>query len=75
MYFAVTTTCCRVARSWPLLTVRVAKCVVTVVRENRANLIVLGIGPHRHVGPRWGRTLETLVHRAPCEVVFDKLPT
>jgi nucleotide-binding universal stress UspA family protein len=49
--------------------------IVAAAREHQADLIVLGIGPHRHVGPLWGRTLETLLHRAPCEVVFDKLPT
>jgi nucleotide-binding universal stress UspA family protein len=49
--------------------------IVAAAKEHRADLIVLGIGPHRHVGALWGRTLETLLHRAPCEVVFDKLPT
>jgi nucleotide-binding universal stress UspA family protein len=49
--------------------------IIAAAKEHRADLIVLGIGPHRHIGPLWGRTLEALLHRAPCEVVFDKLPT
>ncbi len=48
--------------------------VIAVATEHRADLIVLGIGPHRHTGGLWSRTAETLLHRAPCEVVFDKLP-
>jgi nucleotide-binding universal stress UspA family protein len=47
--------------------------IISAAQDHHADLIVMGIvgGLHGHV---WGRTAETLLHRAPCEVIFDKLP-
>jgi nucleotide-binding universal stress UspA family protein len=48
--------------------------IITAAKDSRADLIVVGIGPHRGGHHLWGGTSETLLHRAPCEVIFDKLP-
>jgi len=48
--------------------------IISAAKDHRADLIVVGIGPRRGTPRLWGRTAETLLHRAPCEVVFDKLP-
>jgi nucleotide-binding universal stress UspA family protein len=47
--------------------------IIAAAKDHRADLIVMGITPGHH-GHVWGRTAETLLHRAPCEVIFDKLP-
>lgn len=47
--------------------------IMAAAKDHQADLIVMGITPGRH-GHIWGRTAETLLHRAPCEVIFDKLP-
>jgi len=47
--------------------------IIAAARDHNADLIVMGIaGNHR--GHTWGRTAEALLHRAPCEVIFDRLP-
>jgi nucleotide-binding universal stress UspA family protein len=48
--------------------------LITAAKDHRADLIVVGIGPHRGGRHLWGGTSETLLHQAPCEVIFDKLP-
>lgn len=48
--------------------------LITAAKDHRADLMVVGIGPHRGGRHLWGGTSETLLHRAPCEVIFDKLP-
>jgi nucleotide-binding universal stress UspA family protein len=48
--------------------------IIAAAKDHRADLIVLGIGPHRPAAHLWGSTAEALLHRAPCEVIFDKLP-
>ena len=48
--------------------------IITAAKDHRADLIVVGIGPHRGGSHLWGGTSETLLHRASCEVIFDKLP-
>jgi len=48
--------------------------IIAAVGDQRADLIVTGLasrGEHAHAG--WGRTADTLLHRAPCEVIFDKV--
>jgi nucleotide-binding universal stress UspA family protein len=49
--------------------------IISVARDHRADLIVTGLaarGEHGH--PGWGRTADILLHRAPCEVIFDRVP-
>ena len=47
--------------------------IIIAAKKHNADLIVMGIaGAHR--GHTWGATAETLLHRAPCEVIFDRLP-
>jgi nucleotide-binding universal stress UspA family protein len=49
--------------------------IIAAVKDHRADVIVTGLGPsrdHSHAG--WGRTADALLHRAPCEVIFDKVP-
>ena len=49
--------------------------VIAAARDNNADIIVIGVGPRRsRVTGGWGRTSDVLLQRAPCEVVFDKLP-
>lgn len=48
--------------------------IIAAAGDQRADLIVTGLasrGEHAHAG--WGRTADTLLHRAPCEVIFDKV--
>ena len=47
--------------------------IIAAAKHHNADLIVMGIAGAQH-GHVWGRTAETLLHRAPCEVIFDKLP-
>lgn len=49
--------------------------IIAAARDHRADLIVTGLaarGNRTHAG--WGTTAETLLHRAPCEVIFDRVP-
>ncbi|PYT09487.1 MAG: hypothetical protein DMF49_01960 [Acidobacteria bacterium] len=49
--------------------------IVRLARESAADLIVMGIRPR--IGLRdeiLGRTSDTVLRRAPCEVLLDKLP-
>jgi nucleotide-binding universal stress UspA family protein len=48
--------------------------IVAAATNHRADLIVTGISAqreHGHAG--WSRTADTLLHRAPCEVIFDRV--
>jgi nucleotide-binding universal stress UspA family protein len=48
--------------------------IIAAAKDHSADLIVMGIaGNHR--GHTWGRTAEALLQRAPCEVIFDRLPS
>lgn len=56
---------------------RAADGVLRVAREEQVDAIVLGVGikwRHRIQGSEWGQTTEQIVHRAPCEVIVDKVP-
>jgi len=49
--------------------------IIAVAKDHHADLIVTGLaarGEHGHAG--WGRTADALLHRAPCEVIFDRVP-
>ncbi len=49
--------------------------IIAAANDHHADLIVTGLGAkgeHSHTG--WGRTADTLLHRAPCEVIFDRVP-
>jgi nucleotide-binding universal stress UspA family protein len=47
--------------------------IIAAAKAHNADLIVIGIaGTHR--GHSWGSTTEALLHRAPCEVIFDRMP-
>jgi nucleotide-binding universal stress UspA family protein len=49
--------------------------IVKVARDSDVDVIVLGIRPTwRGTQSSWGKTTETLLRKAPCEVVIDKLP-
>lgn len=48
--------------------------IIAAAQDHRADLIVMGIASRKEHAHRWGRTAETLLHRSPIEVVFDKLP-
>lgn len=48
--------------------------IIAAARDNDADLIVVSIGPRRGALRLWGSTAEALFNRAPCEVIFDKLP-
>ncbi|HEX7401814.1 MAG TPA: universal stress protein [candidate division Zixibacteria bacterium] len=49
--------------------------IVKLARENDVDAIVLGIRPSWHGSQNiWGKTTEILLKKAPCEVIFDKLP-
>jgi nucleotide-binding universal stress UspA family protein len=48
--------------------------IIAAANDYRADLIVMGIATRREHAHGWGRTADSLLHRAPCEVVFDKLP-
>lgn len=52
-----------------------AEGIIRAAKDNQADLIVLGMRTDFRGGQAgMGRTTETLLHRAPCEVVVDKLP-
>jgi nucleotide-binding universal stress UspA family protein len=49
--------------------------IVAAATDHRADLIVTGLasrGEHGH--PGWGHTADILLHRASCEVIFDRVP-
>jgi len=49
--------------------------IIAAAQDHRADLIVTGLsarGERGHLG--WGRTADTLLRRAPCEVIFDRVP-
>jgi nucleotide-binding universal stress UspA family protein len=49
--------------------------IIAAASDHRADLIVTGIASRREHGHHgWGRTADTLLHRAPCEVIFDRVP-
>ncbi len=49
--------------------------IIKVAIENEVDVIVLGIRPTWHGSQNiWGRTTDILLRKAPCEVIFDKLP-
>jgi nucleotide-binding universal stress UspA family protein len=49
--------------------------IIKVAKDNEVDVIVLGIRPTWHGGQNiWGRTTDVLLRKAPCEVIFDKLP-
>jgi nucleotide-binding universal stress UspA family protein len=48
--------------------------IISAAKDRRADLIVMGIASRSHASHLWGRTADALLHRAPCEVIFDKLP-
>lgn len=49
---------------------------LAVARDYRADLIVMGVGPRQErEHPGWGRIADRLLHRAPCEVIVDRLGT
>jgi nucleotide-binding universal stress UspA family protein len=49
--------------------------IVKVAKDSDVDVIVLGIRPSWHgTQTGWGKTTETLLRKAPCEVVIDKLP-
>jgi nucleotide-binding universal stress UspA family protein len=49
--------------------------IVAAATHHRADLIVTGLAARReHAHTGWGRTADTLLHRAPCEVIFDRVP-
>jgi len=49
--------------------------IIAAAKDHRADLIVTGLGARQERGGAgWGRTADTLLHRAPCEVIFDKVP-
>jgi len=49
--------------------------IVKVAKDNEVDVIVLGMRPTWHGGQNiWGRTTDILLRKAPCEVIFDKLP-
>lgn len=48
--------------------------IVAAAKDHRVDLIVTGLGAgrdHGHLG--WGHTADALLHRAPCEVIFDRV--
>ncbi len=49
--------------------------IVKVAKDNDVDVIVLGIHPTwRGTQTGWGKTTDTLLRKAHCEVVIDKLP-
>jgi nucleotide-binding universal stress UspA family protein len=49
--------------------------IVKVAKDNDVDVIVLGIRPSwRGSQTGWGKTTDTLLRKAPCELVIDKLP-
>lgn len=49
--------------------------IIRAAKENQADVIVLGMRTNVHgTQSLWGRTTDTLIRKAPCEVIIDKLP-
>lgn len=49
--------------------------VIKVAKDIDVDVIVLGMRPSWHgTQTGWGKTTDTLLRKAPCEVVIDKLP-
>jgi nucleotide-binding universal stress UspA family protein len=49
--------------------------IVKVAKDNDVDVIVLGMRPgFRGAQTGWGRTTDTLLRKAHCEVIIDKLP-
>jgi nucleotide-binding universal stress UspA family protein len=49
--------------------------IIAAASDHRADLIVTGLASRtEHGHPGWGHTADTLLHRAPCEVIFDRVP-
>ena len=49
--------------------------IIAAAAYHRADLIVTGLASRREHGHAGlGRTADTLLHRAPCEVIFDRVP-
>jgi len=49
--------------------------IIRAAKDNQADVIVLGMRTSlRGVQSLWGRTTDTLIRKAPCEVIIDKLP-
>ncbi len=48
--------------------------IIAAAKDHQVDLIVTGLGSRQEHGhPGWGRTADTLLHRAPCEVIFDRV--
>jgi nucleotide-binding universal stress UspA family protein len=61
------------ARSEVVRARQVGEGIVRLAKEEGADLIVIGIRPGTGVPERMlGRTTETVLHRAPCEVIIDR---
>lgn len=48
--------------------------IIHALQEEKADLIVLGLRPHREGYNPLGRTAEWLLRRCPVEIVFDRYP-
>jgi nucleotide-binding universal stress UspA family protein len=48
--------------------------ILRVAREEQVDAIVLGVTDHPRVPGEWGKTSIEILHRAPCEVVVDRVP-
>jgi nucleotide-binding universal stress UspA family protein len=49
--------------------------IIRAAKDRQADVIVLGMRTNlRGVQSLWGRTTDTLIRKAPCEVIIDKLP-
>lgn len=61
------------ARSEVVRARQVGEGIVRLAKEEGADLIVIGIRPYLGVPEKiMGRTSETVLHRAPCEVIIDR---
>jgi len=50
--------------------------IIAAAKDHQVDLIVIGLGSgQEHGRAGWGRTADTLLRRAPCEVIFDRVPT
>jgi nucleotide-binding universal stress UspA family protein len=49
--------------------------IIRAAKDNQVDVIVLGMRTDLHGAQSiWGRTSDTLIRKAPCEVILDKLP-